>query len=221
MTLDRATVLAGIPDELGAFGDLARSLNQQHLRTPTRCASWAVADVAGHVVGTVVDIAQGRLEGQGSPAVTQRQAKERSGRSGPQLADELVEAIPALDALLGSLPEHAWNGPSITDPSYSLGFAVEAIWFDAYLHGDDICAAIGVPSNRGPGLRCAVHHVAGYLQHQGWGPATLALEGIERLDIAGGGIEVTGDPFEFVLAATGRGDPVSIGLDHTINVYAG
>lgn len=220
MTLDRATVLAGVPDELGVFGDLVLSLNGQHLRTPTRCAEWAVADVAGHVVGTVVDITEGRLDGQGTPAVTERQAKERAGRSAQELADELTGAIPALSAILGSLPEDAWDGPSITDPSYSLGFAVEAIWFDSYLHGDDIRAAIGMPPLRGPGLRCAVHHVAGYLQHRGWGPATLALAGIEPVDVAGGGTKITGDPLEFVLAATGRCNPASLGLDPTINVYA-
>ena len=219
MTLDRATVLAGVPDELGVFGDLVRSLNSQHLRTQTRCAEWVVADVAGHVVGTVVDITEGRLDGQGTPAVTERQAKERAGHSAQDLADELTGAIPALTAILGSLPEDAWDGPWIADPSYTLGFAVEALWFDAYLHGDDIRAAIGAPRVRGPGLRCAVHHVAGYLEHRGWEPATLSLDGLEPVRVAGGGTEVAGDPLEFVLAATGRGDPATLGLDHTINVY--
>lgn len=221
MTLDRVTVLAGIPDELGAFGDLVRPLNDDRLRTPTRCAGWTVADVAGHVVGTVVDITEGRLDGQGTPPVTQRQATERVGNSAQQLADELAGATPTLTALLASLPEDGWGGPSITDPHYSLGFAVEAIWFDAWLHGDDIRAAIGAPPTQGPGLRCAVHHVAGYLEQRGWGPATLALDGIERVQVAGGGTEVTGDPLEFVLAATGRRDPADLGLDDSINVYAG
>lgn len=220
MTLDRATVLGGVPEELRAFSDMVRSLNGQDLRLPSRCGAWAVADVAGHVVGTVVDITEGRLDGQGTPAVTERQAKERSGHSAQELADELTGAIPALSTILGSLPEDAWDGPSITDPSYSLGFAVEAIWFDAYLHGEDIRAAIGAPPLRGPGLRCAIHHVAGYLQHRGWGKATLALDGIEPVDVAGGGKDITGDPLEFVLAATGRRNPASLGLDPTINVYA-
>lgn len=76
MTLDRSAVLAGIPDELGAFGDLVLSLNGKH-SAPRPGAGWAVADVAGHVIGTVVDITEGRLEGQGTPVVTERQAKER------------------------------------------------------------------------------------------------------------------------------------------------
>jgi hypothetical protein len=74
------------------------------LRAPTRCRGWTVADVAGHVVGTVVDITEGRLEGQGTPAVTDRQAKERTGRTGAQLAAELAGATPALMGVLASLP---------------------------------------------------------------------------------------------------------------------
>jgi hypothetical protein len=91
--------------------------------------------------------------------------------------------------------------------------------YDAYLHADDIRAALGLPSARGDGLRCAAHHVAGYLDHH-WGSATLALSGIEPIEIGGGGSEITGDPLEFVLAATGRRDPSAIGLDPGVNVYA-
>lgn len=126
-----------------------------------------------------------------------------------------------MTALLETLSEEMWDGPSFTDPHHTLGFAVEAIWFDAYLHGEDIRAAIGAPPSRGPGLRCAVHHVAAYLAHQGWGPATLALAGADAVDIAGGGTPITGDPLDFVLAATGRGNPAALGLDDTVNVYSG
>ena len=220
MTLDRTTVLAGIPAELGAFGQLLGSLHADDLATPSRCAGRTVADIAGHVIGTAVDLAQGRLEGQGTPVVTRRQADERAGRTPKELADELGTAGPALSALLASLPEDAWRGPAPRNPGHTLGFGVEAIWYDAYLHGDDIRDALGLTSARGEGLRCAVHHVAGHLEHQGWGPATIALKGIERIEIGGGGPEITGDPLEFVLAATGRRDPSVLGFDPTINVYA-
>ena len=220
MTLDRATVLAGIADELRAFEELVGSLNMDSLGTPSRCAGWTVAHIAGHVVGTAVDITQGRLEGQGTAAVTQRQADERAGRTAQELTDELANAGPVLSALLASLPEEAWEGPAPNDPDYTLGFAVESIWYDAYLHGDDIRYALGLPSARGAGLRAAVYHVAGYLEHRAWGSATLVLNGIERIQIGGGGSEIIGDPLEFVLAATGRLEPSVIGLDPTIDVYA-
>jgi uncharacterized protein (TIGR03083 family) len=220
MALYRATLLTGIPDELRLFGELVGSLSEDDLKTSSRCRDWTVANVIGHVIGTAVDITQGRLDGQGTAAVNQRQAQERAGRTAQELTDELSGARPVLSELLGSLPEDAWEGPAPSNPGYTIRFAVEAIWYDAYLHGDDIRDALGIPSARGNGLRCAVHHVAGYLDHQRWGSATLALRGIERIEIGDGGSEITGDPLEFVLAATGRRDPSAIGLDPRINVYA-
>ncbi|HXW45880.1 MAG TPA: maleylpyruvate isomerase family mycothiol-dependent enzyme [Streptosporangiaceae bacterium] len=220
MTLDRAALLTGIPDELRIFGELIGSLSEDDLKTPSRCADWTVANVIGHVIGTAVDITQGRLDGQGTAAVNQRQAQERVGRTVRELTDELASASPVLCGLLRSLPAEAWEGPAPGNPEYTLRFAVEAIWYDAYLHGDDIRDALALPSARGDGLRCAVHHIAGYLDHHRWGSATLALNGIERIEIAAGGSEITGDPLEFVLAATGRRDPSAIGLDPAINVYA-
>ena len=48
---------------------------------------------------------------------------------------------------------------------------------------------------------------------------TLELDGIERIEVAGGGLSITGDPLTFVLAATGRADPTPMGLPESINVY--
>lgn len=169
MTPDRVTLLVGIPGELAAFGELAGSLSQDVLTSLSRCAGWSVADVIGHVVGTVVDITHGRLEGMGTAAVNERQARERSGRTARELTAELEGASPVLCGLLASLPEGAWEGPAPGNPDYTLRFPVEAIWYDAYLHGDDIRDAVRVASARGDRLRCAVHHVVGYLEHQHWG----------------------------------------------------
>jgi uncharacterized protein (TIGR03083 family) len=220
MTLERESVLAGITHELRAFGELVASLNGEDLRAPSRCAGWCVADIAAHVVGTAVDITRGRLDGLGTVAVTQRQADERAGRTAQALTEEFANAAPALSALLALLPEEAWEGPAPSSRDETLGFSVEAIWYDAYLHGNDIGDALGLPSARGAGLRAAVHHVAGYLEQRAWGPATLVLNGIERIQIGGGGSEIIGDPLAFVLAATGRLEPSVMGLDSTINVYA-
>ncbi len=213
-------MLAGIAQELHDFADLVRSLSAAELATPTRCAGWAVRDVAGHVVGTIVDISEGRLQGHGTRGVAARQAHERAGRTGPELADELANVAPTLVDLLQSLPGDSWEGPAPSDPNFTLGFAVEAIWYDAFVHGDDIRAALSRESTRGDGLCCAVHHVVGYLEHHGWKPTTLAVHEMDRIDIAGGGAELRCDPLDFVLAATGRVDPALIGLDSAINVYA-
>ena len=77
----------------------------------------------------------------------------------------------------------------------------------------------GCPRRGAPGCAASVHHVADFLQESAWGPATLALDGVEVIDVRGGGKKVTGDPVEFVLAATGRADPSPLGLDESVNIY--
>jgi hypothetical protein len=48
----------------------------------------------------------------------------------------------------------------------------------------------------------------------------MAVLPTSSIEIEGGGPETTGDPLEFVLAATGRRIPSAIGLDVAIDVYA-
>jgi len=221
VTLEREIVLDGVANELRGFAGFVRSLDARALDVLTRCAGWTVRDVASHVVGTVVDVAAGSVEGQGTPPVTERQARERRTLTAAALADELDAALPTLQSLLESLPSDSWDGPSLLDPAFTLGFSVEAIWYDAYLHGEDIRSALGLPPARGAGLRCAVHHVAGYLTQRDWAPTTLLLKDLEPVEISGGGTEWGGDPLELVLAATGRLDPAPLGLDPRIDVYGG
>lgn len=96
---------------------------------------------------------QGRLEGQGTAAVTKRQAQERAGRTARELADELTATGPVLSNLLDLLPAQARDGPAPSNPDYTLKFAVEGIWYDTYLHADDARDALSRPSARGDGLR--------------------------------------------------------------------
>ncbi len=58
------------------------------------------------------------------------------------------------------------------------------------------------------------------LDKRGWGPATLAFDGIEEVPVGAGGAKHTGDALEFVLVATGRSDPRRSGPDGPINIYA-
>jgi hypothetical protein len=103
----------------------------------------------------------------------------------------------------------------------TLGQAMAAMWVGTYIHAEDIRAAIGRPSDRGPGLGASVLHIADLLTMRGWGPAVLALDGIEETAVGDGGTRlITGDPLGFVLAATGRADPAVFGLDGTANIYA-
>lgn len=221
MVLPREQVVAGLTDELARFEELVRSLDDREWAAPSRCAGWTAGDVAAHVVGQMTDVTTGRLEGLGTPEVTQRQVDERRGRSQAELADELAAAAKIAGDLLAAFDDEAWRAPSPGGFDFTLGQGIEALWSDAYLHGDDIRRAAGRPSDRsGAGLAAAVSHVADLLTIQGWGPATLALDGMPELAVGdGSGRRVTGDAYEFALAATGRSDPAAIGLDDTVNVY--
>lgn len=221
MTLPRAEVTAGLLDELEVFEALLRSINDTDRSTPTRCAGWDVADVAAHVIGSLADVTAGRFDGLGTPEVTERQVVERRGRSTAELADECAEVRVATGALLALFDDAAWEGPAPGGYDGTLGAGAEALWYDAYLHGDDIRVALGRPSVGGDGLRAAASHLADVLTTRSWGPATIALDGLPEFPVSGGGgRRIEGDPLAFTLAVTGRGDPAAFGLDESANVYA-
>jgi hypothetical protein len=97
---------------------------------------------------------------------------------------------------------------------------VETLWYDAWLHGDDVLAALGRSAPRDGGLVVSVLHLTDSLRNRGWGPAVVALDGLEEVRIGeGDGPRVTGDPLRFVYVATGRADPAELGLDEEVNVY--
>ena len=219
--LTRKEIESGFLDQLQEFGELVRSLDDEKMATPSRCEGWTVGDVAAHVIGGIVDVSNGRLDGAGSAAWTNRQVEERRGRSPEELAAELEAIRPIGEQILESLDDDAWNGPAPAGLPGTLGQGVEALWYDAYLHGDDIRTAIGAERVGGPGLRASVHHVADILTREGWGDATLALGGVdEEVRIGdGGGRRIEGDALQFVLVATGRADPATMGLDPSVNIY--
>jgi hypothetical protein len=145
---------------------------------------------------------------------------ERAGLGPAAVADELAELAPSLAGLLAMFDDDAWASPAPGGAAGTLGQGVEALWSDMVLHADDIRCAVGrdVPADLDP--TPAVSHIADILTQQGWRPATIALDGLPRFEVAGGGGEITGAPWPFALAATGRGNPEALGLDPSINIYA-
>jgi len=218
VSLPRDEVVPGLINELGQFEALVRSLDATEWQQPSRCEGWTAADVAAHVIGQLADVTAGRFDGLGSPEVTARQVDERRGRSSKELADELAEVTKGAEGLLAVFDDAAWSGPSPAGAG-TLGDGVEALWFDASLHADDIRAAVGRSSDMASGTRVAISHLAVVLTDQGYPPATLALDGVGEFPVSGGGPAITGEPTQFVLAATGRAAPEPLGLDETINVY--
>lgn len=218
--LSRPDIESGWPAELQAFADLLRSLSPADAATPSRCDGWSVADVGAHVAGGLTDVVNFNLDGAGSPEWTQRQVDDRKGRSPAELADELEASTKQAVDLMAAFDEAAWNGPAPAGVAGTIATGIEGLFYDTYLHGDDIRSSIGRPSATGPGLRAAVHHVAGLLTDRGYRGVTLALDGIDEVEVSGGGEKVTGDALQFVLAATGRRDPAPLGLGADVNVYA-
>jgi len=122
--------------------------------------------------------------------------------------------------LAASFDDAAWVAPAPPGAAGTLGFGLEALWFDTYLHADDMRAALGTSEPSAEGVAPSLSHIAQVLTDQGWGPADLDFEGFGRFPVAGGGGRtVSGDAFGFVLASTGRGNPASFGLDESVNIY--
>jgi uncharacterized protein (TIGR03083 family) len=201
MVLSREIVSDGLLDELDRFGSLVGGLTDAQWGMPTRCEGWSVGDVAAHLIGTMADVAAGRLDGLGTPEVTQREVDERKGRTPAQLATECAETRAAAAAMLPAFDDATWDSPAPGGYDGTLGEAVEALWYDAYVHADDIRAAIGEPTEPGPGLGAATSHVVNHLEKLGWSGEIPDGEGAAH---------------GFVLAATGRADrPESLP-----NIYA-
>jgi uncharacterized protein (TIGR03083 family) len=200
MALPREEVSDGLLYELGQFEQLIRPLTAEQWASPSRCEGWTVGDVARHLVGTMTDVAAGRLDGLGTPEVTAREVAEREGKTAEELADECAEATKAAAGLLPMFDDDAWAAAAPGGYEGTLGDGVEALWYDAWLHADDIRAATGQPSVIGEGLRGGVSHVRFELEKRGW-----------RGDIPSDDAAA----FQFVLMATGRapapaGDPPNI-----------
>lgn len=205
----------GLLDAYTGFAQMLRHLDDAKWHTPTRCDGWEVRDVAGHVVGLAGDAATG-VPGTRTP---DEQAAALRDHSPAELADQLNESVASLRGLMDVLDDAAWSGPSGVEGT-NLANGVRGLWWDTYAHQDDVHAALGFDADRGPSLAASVSYLAYQLTNRGWGPATLALDGLSPIDIGAGGTKVTGDPYQFVLVASGRADAATLGLDPSVNVYA-
>jgi uncharacterized protein (TIGR03083 family) len=213
--LSRPQLIHGLSAEYTAFACLVAALTETEWRTPTRCSGWQVRDVAAHVTGNAADSADGTI-GSRSP---DEQARALRGCAPSEIATTLHAANTRLRRILDRLPASLWDAPSAV-PGRTIGNGVLTLWYDAFVHGDDIRDALGQETPRGPGRAASVQWLRGELTRQGWSPATLALDGLTPLTIGTGGPLITGDPLRFILIASGRGDPAAFGLDDSVNVHS-
>ena len=218
--LARDEITRGTAAEYRAFIELLAGLDADQWSIPTRCDGWTVAHVAGHVTGQLDDVVNFRFDELSRPDSPEIQAARHRDHSPSEVAAELERLVETFEVAVGAFDDAAWDAP--IDESFgsqTIGEGVHALWDDTYVHADDVRAALGREPERGPGMRAAILRLAQVLTEQEWRPATLVLDGVERVEISGGGDEITGDPHEFVLVATGRADPATFGLDETVNVY--
>jgi uncharacterized protein (TIGR03083 family) len=206
MALSRTEISDGLVDELHTFEQLVRSLSPAELDSPSRCEGWTVGDVARHVIGSMADVTAGRLDGLGTPEMTAREVAERAGHGATDLADECATVTTAAAGLLSVFDDTAWAGSAGGGFDGTLGQGVEALWYDTWLHADDIRNSLGRPSESGNGMRAALSHVEAELRKRDCSVTVPSLD----------------DPnaFAFVLAATGRADASSFGADAPVDIYA-
>jgi uncharacterized protein (TIGR03083 family) len=211
---DRRRTIRGLLDEYRSFAELIGSLNAPDWTCETRCTGWQVRDVAGHVVGQAIDTVSGAV-GTRTP---DDQAAALRGESPPALAALLHPVMDSIKELATAFDDAAWSAPSPV-PGLSVGEGVHALLNDAYLHGDDIRAALGLTFDAGPGLRASLDFVLSALLRD---EATAAEASVAPLLVvpADHFSEQTGIAVhDFLLAATGRSDPAHLLLPDILNIY--
>jgi uncharacterized protein (TIGR03083 family) len=221
MTLERSVVVPGVLAEYRSFGELLSGLSDEQWRSPTRCEGWSVGDVAGHVVGQLSDVTAFRLEGLGTPEVTARQVEERRGRGPAELGNEFEAAMKIADDLIAAFDDEAYDAAGPQGTGQTLGSGLESLWFDTFLHADDIRAALGQKTASTAAYAPSVSHIAQVLTDQGWHPASIRLDGLDEFVVGDGDPNrvIEGDPMRFILVSSGRADPEELGLDPSVNIY--
>jgi uncharacterized protein (TIGR03083 family) len=216
-----AQIADGVGCAYGDFISLVENLTPEQWRLPTRCTGWEIRDITGHVTGLAKDIA----DGFSATRTGDQQAAALRGREPAELARLLRRAAGAIVDLLSGLEEASWHhrGPV---PGLTIEQSAIRLWHDLYIHTDDVRTALGLPSDRGPGLGASLDDVIRRLRDDGFGPARVVLTTDEPQEIRFGDCGpdtpvTTTDPLHFLMVSTGRADPAELGFGPEINIYRG
>jgi uncharacterized protein (TIGR03083 family) len=211
---DRDQTMTGLLHQYDSFAELIAVLDASQWTRQTRCTGWQVRDVAGHVVGQAIDTVSGTI-GSRTP---DDQATALRGESPAALAARLHTAMDSVTRLMTVFDDALWSAPS-TVPRLTIGQGMHALLHDAYLHGDDIRAALGRPFDAAPGLHASLDFVLGALLRDDTAAAEPAIAQLLAVP-ADHFSEKTGiAAHDFLLAATGRCDPARLLLPDTINIF--
>ena len=211
---DRHRTLTGLVGEYRSFAEHIGALSDSDWSRDTRCTSWQVRDVAAHVVGQAIDTVSGAIGGR----TPDDQAAALRSESPTALVAQLDAALTSITQLATVIDDVAWSAPSPV-PGFTLGQGTHALLQDAYVHGDDIRAALGLPFDPGPGLDASLDFVLGALLRDDTARAEPAIARLLATP-AEHFTEQTGmAAYDFLLAATGRGDPAPLRLPHSVNIF--
>jgi uncharacterized protein (TIGR03083 family) len=211
---DRDRTIAGLVGEYRSFAELVVALESPDWSRETRCTGWQVRDVAAHVVGQAVDTVSGAI-GTRTP---DQQAAALRGESPTALAAELRTAAESIARLATVFDDATWSASSPV-AGFTLGQGIHALQHDAYLHGDDIRAAVGLPFDAGPSMQASLDFVLGALLRDPDAAADPAVAQLLALP-ADHFSEQTGIAVhDFLRAATGRSDPARLRLPEIVNIY--
>ena len=211
---DRQRTLSGLVDEYRSFAQLIAGLSNSEWIRDTRCTSWEVRDVAAHVVGQAIDTVSGTI---GSRTPDDQAAALRS-ESSTALAARLHTALASITQLATVIDDAAWSAPSPV-PELTLGQGTQALLQDAYVHRDDIRAALGLPFDAGPGLLASVDFLLGALLRDDSARAEAAIARLLAVPAEHFTQQTGMAAHDFLLAATGRRDPVPLRLPQSVNIF--
>ena len=211
---DRGQTIAGLLIEYRAFAQLLTQLDDAAWTQPTRCVGWEVADVAGHVVGQLLDTVSGAI----GTRTADEQAAALRDESPRALAAKLHAAADVFAQVATAIDDTAWCGRSpISD--FTLGQGVHALLNDAYVHADDIRESLGLAYDRGPGLLASLDFVLGALIRLDVTSIEPRMAPLLAVPVAGFSAGTGIDAHDFLLAATGRLDAARLALPESVNIY--
>jgi uncharacterized protein (TIGR03083 family) len=211
---DRRRTINGLVDEYRSFAQLIGAMSDTDWTRETRCTSWQVRDVAAHVVGQAIDTVSGTI-GSRTP---DDQAAALRNESASALVVQLHTALTSLAQLATVIDDATWSAPSPA-PGLTLGQGVHALLQDAYVHGDDIRAALGLPFDPGPGLPASVDFVLGALLRDDTARAEPTVARLLAIPAEHFTQQTGIAVHDFLLAATGRRDPAPLRLPESVNIF--
>lgn len=177
-----------------SFGALVASLDQAQLaKIVPQCPEWTVADVLAHVIGINADFVGGRLEGIGSDEWTERQVRERAGRSIAEMGAEWLDLADRVDQVTAADP---FTGVRLTA--------------DLVTHQLDVLAALGRRQDRDTAaVRAGLLRYGPFFCERAVNaglPTVRIVAGIQSWQSAEGEPKavLTGSAFELLRAFSGR-----------------